>query len=129
MSVPITSFYAALAALILLVLSARVIARRMKTRISVGDGTDKELEKRMRVQANCVEYTPIAILLMLIAELQGSPAVALHVLGLMLVVGRVMHAVGFGRHPQILILRQLGMVLTLLMIGLSALALLAHALF
>jgi len=66
---------------------------------------------------------------MLLTELNGAPALALHAMGLALLVGRVMHAVGFTATPQKMILRQLGMVLTLTMLLLSALGLLGHALF
>lgn len=119
----ITGLYAALAALMFVGLSLWVIARRMGTRISLGAGEDKALEKRMRVQANFVEYTPIALLLILLLELQSTPAWALHALGLALLAGRVMHAYGFGRKVQILILRQAGMVTTLSVIAIAAITL------
>jgi uncharacterized membrane protein YecN with MAPEG domain len=82
----------------------------------------------MRAQANFAEYAPIGLLLMLMAELLAAPAVALHVLGLTLLAGRVAHAIGLSSNPQRLILRQIGMVLTLTMIGVTSLGLLAHAL-
>ena len=119
----LTGLYAALAALMFGGLSLWVIARRMGTRISLGAGEDKALEKRMRVQANFVEYTPIALLLILLLELQSTPAWALHALGLALLAGRVMHAYGFGRKAQILILRQAGMVTTLSVIAIAAITL------
>ena len=119
----ITGLYAALAALMFVGLSLWVIARRMGTRISLGAGEDKALEKRMRVQANFVENTPIPLLLILLLELQSTPAWALHALGLALLAGRVMHAYGFGRKVQILILRQAGMVTTLSVIAIAAITL------
>ena len=128
MTITITPIYAALAALVFLVLSARVILYRRSNRISLGDEGDKNLLKRMRAQANCGEYAPIALLLLLLTELVGAPAVAVHALGLALVAGRVMHAYGFGSTPQIMALRQLGMVLTLMVIAFCALGLLGHAL-
>lgn len=129
MTVAVTSLYTALVALLFLVLSARVILYRRAHMISLGDTGDKALLKRMRAQANCGEYAPVALLLLLVAELNAAPALALHLMGLTLLVGRVLHAVGFSATPQRMILRQVGMVMTLGMILLSALGLIGHALF
>jgi uncharacterized protein len=127
MTLSITPIYAALIVLLFLVLSWRVILYRRANRLSLGDTGDKNLLKRMRAQANCAEYAPLALLLMVMSELMGSPAVALHLMGLTLVAGRVLHALGFAATPQKIVLRQLGMLLTLLMMAVTALGLLAHA--
>lgn len=128
MPLAVTPLYAALLAVLFLVLSSRVIFYRRANRLSLGDEGDRALLQRMRAQANCAEYAPIGLLLLLVAELQGAPGVALHLLGLALLTGRVLHAIGFSRRPQIMIFRVLGMVLTLVMIALTALGLLAHSL-
>lgn len=127
MTLSITPIYAALIVLLFLGLSWRVILYRRAHRLSLGDTGDKNLLKRMRAQANCAEYAPLALLLMVMSELMGSPAVALHLMGLTLVAGRVLHALGFAATPQKIVLRQLGMLLTLLMMAVTALGLLAHA--
>ena len=127
MTLLITPIYTALITLIFLTLSARVILYRRANRISLGDTGDKNLLKRMRAQANCAEYAPLGILLLAMTELNEAPTVALHALGLALLLGRLLHAYGFGSTPQNFTLRQIGMLLTLAMIGLSALGLLAHA--
>lgn len=129
MPITVTPIYVALLALLLLVLSARVILYRREKKLSLGDEGDRQLLKRMRAQANCAEYAPMGLLLLLVAELQGAPAVALHPLGLTLLAGRVVHGIGLSSNPQNTIFRQVGMVLTLSMIGLTALGLLAHRLF
>jgi uncharacterized membrane protein YecN with MAPEG domain len=96
--------------------------------ISLGDSGDKNLLKRMRAQANCAEYAPLAMILLMLSELGAAPTLALHILGLMLVGGRVLHAYGFASTPQKIIFRQVGMLLTLTMIGFAALGVLGHAL-
>ena len=127
MTITITPIYASLTALIFLALSWRVIRYRKANLISLGDKGDKNLLKRMRAQANCAEYAPLALLILLLVELSAAPDVAIHAMGISLVAGRALHAYGFASTPQNIILRQLGMLLTLLVIGLGALGLLAHA--
>ncbi|GLT10192.1 MAPEG family protein [Sulfitobacter porphyrae] len=129
MSVAVTALYTACMALLFLILSARVILYRRANRISLGDVGDKALIKRMRAQANCGEYAPIGLMLLLVSELSGAPALALHLMGMTLLAGRFLHAVGFSATPQKMILRQLGMAMTLAMILFSALGLIGHALF
>ena len=125
----ITSIYAGLLALIFLWLSARVIVYRRGNRISLGDNGDKSLLKRMRAQANCAEYAPIGLLLLALVEFSGAPSVAVHLLGMMLLIGRAAHARGFSASPPVMNLRVMGTALTLTMILLSALGLLFHGLF
>ena len=125
----ITPIYAALLTLLYFVLSWRVIGYRRAHLISLGDNGDKALRKRMRAQANFIEYVPLALILMLLAEGRGAPPLALHALGLALLAGRGLHAYGFSSTPQKIILRQIGMVLTFAVLLLAALGLLGHALF
>ncbi|SFG21449.1 MAPEG family protein [Sulfitobacter dubius] len=129
MPLTLTPIYAALCALVFLGLSWHVIAYRRVNRISLGDTGDKALLKRMRAQANAAEYMPIALILLALTEANGAPALAVHALGLALLTGRILHPLGFAATPQKFILRQVGMVLTLAMISVSALGLLGHALF
>lgn len=127
MTLAITPLYGGLIGLLLVALSARVIFRRRAASVSVGDGDDKDLRKRIRVQANCAEYAPLGLILLAMAELQGAPGWVVHLLGVMLLAGRMLHAYGFGSTPQIIPLRQLGMLLTFLMIILAALANIGHS--
>ncbi len=129
MTLIVTPIYAAILTLLFLGLTARVILYRRANRLSLGDEGDRKLLKRMRAQANCAEYAPLGILLLLLAELQGAPVLALHLLGLGLLAGRLLHAYGFSASPQNLRLRVLGMALTLTMLGVAALGLLLHAIF
>jgi hypothetical protein len=123
-----TPLYAGLAALLFLYLSVRVIGTRQSEKVSVGDGANKAMIKAMRTQSNCAEYAPISLLLLLLVELQGAPTWAVHALGVMFLAGRLLHAIGFGRTPQIIPLRKSGMILTFAMMALSALGLIAHSL-
>ncbi|MDE4097822.1 MAPEG family protein [Pseudophaeobacter sp. 1A16562] len=126
---PITSLYAGGAALLFVYLSLGVSRQRLKHKISVGDGGNRALLMAIRAQGNFVEYTALGLVLLALSEAQGAPALATHALGVMLLGGRLMHAVGFTARPQILILRQAGIVLNLLMLLVAGLGLIAHALF
>ncbi|HSG57481.1 MAG TPA: MAPEG family protein [Paracoccaceae bacterium] len=125
----IAPLYAGLIALVFLWLSARVIRRRLEAHVSVGDADDRDLKKRMRVQANCAEYAPLALILLAMAEMQGAPGWVVHLLGAMLLAGRLAHGIGMGRTPQIPLLRTVGVVLTFTMMAATALANIGHALF
>jgi len=129
MTLSITPVYAALLAILFIVLSFRVIFVRRGERISLGDGDNPALRARVRVHANFAEYVPLSLLLMLMAELLGGHSVLVHALGLMLLIGRAAHAWGVSQHPQIMILRQVGMVLTFLSLLVAAIANLWLALF
>lgn len=123
-----TPLYAGLLALLFVALSARVIVQRRRAHVSVGDGYDQSLRQKMRVHANFAEYTPIGLVLLGLTELQGAPYWVVHLLGLMLLTGRLAHAAGMGASPQRLSFRVTGMVLTLAMITLAGLANVFHAL-
>jgi uncharacterized membrane protein YecN with MAPEG domain len=128
MTVAITSFYAALLTFVFLTLSILVILHRLSKIGPSGPEGEIALNKSMRVQANFVEYVPLGLILMLCAELQGAPALAVHAMGATLLLGRVLHAIGMARTPQIFSLRSAGILLTLLMLTASAVALFGHAL-
>ena len=125
----ITPLYAGLLTLVFLVPSAMVIKLHVAADKATGDVDETDLNKSMRVQANFVEYVPMGLVLMLCAELQGAPAAVVHAMGASLLVGRVCHAIGMSRSPQIFQLRGIGIMLTFLMLILSAFSVLGHALF
>ncbi|WP_322865391.1 MAPEG family protein [Aquicoccus sp. G2-2] len=124
----VTPLYAGLLALLLVALSINVSRARIGQRVSVGDGGNKLVIKAMRAQANFVEYAPMGVLLLALLEAQGAPVWALHALGAALFGGRIIHAYGFGRTPQIVLLRRIGIGLTFLMLILTALANITYSL-
>lgn len=124
-----TALYAGALGLLLVYLSMRVVNLRKTYHVSTGSGGHAALELAARVQGNCAEYAPIGLLLLALTEAQGAPALAVHGLGLMLLLGRLLHAIGYGRAPSNLKLRVVGMVLTFGMLSLSSLGLILHALF
>lgn len=128
MVLSITPVYAALFALFYIFLSLRVALMRRSIQVSLGDGGNQQLAHRTRVHGNFIEYVPLVLILMALAELQGQAAWVVHLIGASLVVGRLMHAYGLTRVPQVLPLRAAGMVFTINALAVGALANLAAAL-
>ncbi|MFQ5565762.1 MAG: MAPEG family protein [Paracoccaceae bacterium] len=127
-SLPVTALYAGLMGLWLLGLGFEVMRRRRRHDVSVGDGGVRALELAMRAHGNACEYVPIALILLALAEGMGAPGGVLHLFGLMLVAGRLIHGGYFLAGARRLNLRILGMLLTVGMIGMVALGLVFHAL-
>ncbi|WP_444888626.1 MAPEG family protein [Microbulbifer sp. VAAC004] len=92
--VNITALYASLCAILIIYLAGRVVQFRRTKRVGIGTGEDRHNEIRVRVHANAVEYTPIALLLLLLAELGGLSALWLHVFGIAFFLSRIFHAYG-----------------------------------
>jgi uncharacterized membrane protein YecN with MAPEG domain len=113
---PTTALYASLLAFLFVFLSVRVIRTRRGAHVALGDGGDRLLLRRMRVQANFAEYVPLALILIGLAESLGAPAALLHGLGTGLVAGRASHAFGVSRDPEDFRFRVAGMGATLTII-------------
>lgn len=96
MLTPITVLYAAIFGLMLMVLSGRLPIARRKFRIGIGTGGNAELARMIRVQGNFTEYVPMALLLMLLNEMNAPHAMLLHASGIALLLGRLIHALGLG---------------------------------
>jgi uncharacterized membrane protein YecN with MAPEG domain len=86
--------YAGLLGLLLLILAFRVVAVRRATSIGLGDGGNALLLSRIRIHGHFAEYVPLALILMLILEVNGASPALLHGLGIALVAGRLAHAQG-----------------------------------
>ncbi len=115
----ITALYAALLASLFLALSVRAAYLRWREADYLGHSSPR-LTRAVRAHANLAEYGPVALLLMLLAELLAAPAVVLHALGATLVTARVIHAAGILRDPETIWWRVVGFTLTCVMIGAAA---------
>jgi uncharacterized membrane protein YecN with MAPEG domain len=118
---PVTAFYASLLGFLFLLLSVRVNAQSHEAHVEIGYGEGAEHLRRSRVHANFAEYVPMALVLMALAESLKTPTIVLHVLGLALVGGRLVHAYGLSQTPVNAKARALGMWLTLSTITVAAL--------
>ena len=90
----ITAFYAAILALIVVALGINVTVHRAKLKVPLGDGGNPQMLRMIRIHGNAIEYIPIALLLMLIYEINGGAHTALHAAGIALIAGRVLQTGG-----------------------------------
>ena len=105
---------AALAALIVIWLGMRCGSVRVREKILHGDGGSTLMAKRMRAQANFVEYTPFALALIVLLDLMGQDGWLLGLTALAFMLGRVSHAIGMDADAGGTIWpRTVGMALTL----------------
>ena len=94
MQVSITALYAGILALIIVALGINVTMHRVKLSVPLGDGGNPQMLRMIRLHANAIEYVPLAVLLMLIYEINGGWHAALHVIGIALVAGRLLQTWG-----------------------------------
>jgi uncharacterized membrane protein YecN with MAPEG domain len=121
----ITPLYAALLALLFLLLSYRTIRLRRRLRVAIGDGHKPELQRAMRVHANFAEYVPLALLLIYFSEIQTASSLWTHVFCVALLAGRSLHAYGVSRAQEDFRFRVAGMFLTLSVIAVVSATLIA----
>jgi uncharacterized membrane protein YecN with MAPEG domain len=94
----VTPIYALALVPIFLVLWIRVSSMRAASGVSFGDGGNPVLLHRMRQHGNFIEWVPIVLILMILAEGMGAPAIYPHLSGVLLVIGRLAHP--FGLKPD-----------------------------
>lgn len=116
-----TLIYAGLAGLLLVVLSFNVMQNWVRV---TGEGreTDRAMRRAERLLSSFVEYVPLGLILLILAELKNVPPVILHGLGTALVTGRILHAWGSNDMPVAGLLRFIGAQLTFLMLAIASMA-------
>jgi uncharacterized protein len=121
-TMPITAIVAAVLLPLYIILQFRVIGVRRSAKISIGDGDNGMLIHRMRVHANFAENVPYALVLMGLAEGLHASSATLWAAGVCLILGRLVHAIGMGREPNIFPLRVAGVLLTVASMVIAAVA-------
>ena len=91
---PITALFAILLTLIGSYLAFRTGSLRGKEKISIGDGGNEQLLLEMRRHGNFSEFVPLALILMVVVELNGGSPALLYGCGGLLVVARILHPIG-----------------------------------
>jgi len=119
MYLPITLSSAAAAAALNIWLSMRIGMVRSAKKISVGDGGDQDLIRRMRAQANFIENAPLVLILIGAIELSRPANVWLAGVAALFTFGRIAHGVGMDGGP-LRVGRMIGTLITMLtLLGLA----------
>jgi len=115
-----TLLFAAIFGVLHVVFTLRVGVYRLSSKISLGDGGDKVLLKRVRAHANFIENVPIGLLLLLLNELNGLAQNTLLILGSVFLLSRLIHYVTIVSRLLPLFMRPLSMLGTVGVILTSA---------
>ena len=119
----ITLLYAGLCTILVVFLAVRVAQWRVRHKIGLGDGGDRQLLMRVRAHANAVENMPLVLLLLGGMELNGYNSGLIHGFGSVLVVSRIGHAWGLSHSSGTSKGRFLGSLFTwLLMLAMAVFA-------
>ena len=94
---PITLTIAAAAAVLHIWLAGRVSQLRNRHKVSIGDGGNDALIRRMRAHANYGENMPIVLILLALIELAGGDPRILWGAAILFVISRILHAFGMDR--------------------------------
>lgn len=96
MQMPITLMYASIFAIFALVLSFKAGGFRGKSGVSVlyGDPVNIELAEKVRRHQNFLEYVPIFLIVFGAIELAGGSSMFLYIVGDLLIIARIAHAIG-----------------------------------
>ena len=104
---------AAIFGLFHVIFTLRVGGYRFRSRISLGDGGDPELRNRVRAHGNFIENVPIAVLLILLNDLDGAQDTTLILMGSILIIARITHYLTIATRRLPLVVRPLSMIGTL----------------
>lgn len=94
LSLPVTLTIAAGAALVNIWLMIRCGQARTKGGVSIGDGGDDFLIRRMRAHANFVESAPFVLVLIAALEATSGTNNWLWGIGILYIIGRLAHGLG-----------------------------------
>lgn len=113
MLLPVTLSAAAAAAIINIWLATRCGQVRSAEKISIGDGGNDLLTRRMRAQLNFAENTPLVLVLIAVIELARPGTMALAIIAGVYALGRIAHGIGMDG-KGFAVGRSIGIVITML---------------
>jgi uncharacterized protein len=113
---------------LLLALSALVVRQRRKHRVALGDEGIPELVRAVRAFGNATEYVPAGLIALATLALVAAAPALIHITGLVLLAGRILHAVDLSRSGGATFVRSLGVSLTWVAYVFAGVALLFYAL-
>ena len=127
-SVKMAVLYIGLNALIALILALNVSRVRIKSGVYFGEGENAPLQRAARAHANNIEYVPLVLLTIVGVALLGAPLWLVHVLGIALTVGRILHGIGLNMSSGASVGRGGGILLTWVALLVGAIACIVYGL-
>ena len=117
MNLDITLSYSIILITFMLILAFRIIDLRGSPVTKFLHSEDRVVDedtlyRAVRGHGNLIEYAPLFLILMLIAELNGLASTYLHSSGIIFTIGRLMHGIVFSFMKPNMILRVGGMIFT-----------------
>jgi uncharacterized membrane protein YecN with MAPEG domain len=95
LSLPVSTLYGGLNALVVIALGMAVTRLRIQTKAIVGSPQPKELTVPVRAHGNAAEWVPLGLVLLLVLELSSNASrFNLHLTGGSFFLARVLHALG-----------------------------------
>lgn len=108
-----TPIYAGLLAILIVYLGYRVtLFRRAEKKGLTQTDCSEAMQRAIRVHANALENIPLALIMLLMLELNHLNPILTNILGCMLVLGRVLHAWGLSKKDGVSFGRFYGMLFT-----------------
>lgn len=96
----VTSLYAAILAVIYIMLTVNTILTRKKHWQALGNGDNFEVLRAIRAHGNFMEYTPLFLIMLILTEMNNLSAFFVHLLGVVFVIGRLIHAYSILKSEQ-----------------------------
>jgi hypothetical protein len=121
------ALWAGLHLILLLVLSVRVVQLRRHHGVALGDADIAQLTQAVRAFGNATEYIPAGLIAIVVLAMVSPQPIVVHAVGLTLLVGRVVHAIGLSRTGSASLPRAAGVLITWLAYILGAVALIFYA--
>tara|TARA_Y100000768_G_scaffold75201_1_gene53068 strand:- start:64 stop:462 length:399 start_codon:yes stop_codon:yes gene_type:complete len=117
MKIEITLLYSIILIIFMIILAFRVIDLRQSPVTKFFHSSDRKIDENtlaraIRGHGNLIEYAPLFLILMLIAELNQASSVLLHISGTIFTLGRFMHGTVFSFMNPNMFMRVGGMFLT-----------------
>ncbi len=109
----VTSLYLGLLGLLYFWISIETIMARGKNKVSLGSGENNEIIHLVSAHSNFSSYTPFFLFSLFMLEHQTVSLYAIHALGVVFVLGRIIHFLTMRNQEKTFKYRKTGMMLTL----------------
>ena len=108
----ITALYSSILILFYVFLSFNTIRTRRKTKIALGHDENPQMLRAIRAHSNFSEYVPLSLFAIFLVEGNSNNPIFPHLLGILTLTGRTLHAYGITQIKENFNYRVMGMFLT-----------------